>query len=404
MIKIPLTILRTCTSMMVITILVCNCSKSSISNSDPGKTKPPPTDSSASDQVIGTVTYHEGDYTLIYTNNDPDFDTSIRTKMVNTFFVVYPKEAGRFNSGSTKTVTFVMDKAYSGVAATGGDRTTFSAAYFKNNPNDIDVVTHEVMHIVQSYPQYNPVWLVEGIADYARYTYGLHNTEEGWTLPLTDTKQSYKDSYQVTARFLVWLEQHSTNKIVDVLNAALHSNNYTDNTWVETTGKTVDQLWADYSLNPGLLQDSVPIGGGVDITYGAKLSVSQENSGGAGAKEGSSKLIDNDITSKFFIANFVSGLSMQLKMSAEKVADTYVLTSGNDDPDRDPKNWILLASNNNADWVQLDSRNNQTFQSRNMTKRYSMDNSTAYLYYKLVVSENNGSPDFQLSEWRLLTK
>ena len=48
--------------------------------------------------------------------------------------------------------------------------------------------------------------LTEGLADYARYKYGVNNAAAGWSLPNYASGQSYTNAYAVTARFLVWLE------------------------------------------------------------------------------------------------------------------------------------------------------------------------------------------------------
>ncbi len=203
--------------------------------------------------VVGKSVFTQNNYTLVFENNDSNFDTTIRSKMVKTFFKVYPEEVQRFNPSSQDTVHFSIDTAYSGVAATGGGQVTFSASYYQDHPNDIEVVTHEVMHIVQSYPQYKPVWLVEGIADYARYVFGIDNKNEGWSLPDYSPDQNYTDSYRVTARFLVWLENHEDKTIVDQLDDGLRSENYySTDMWKEITGKTLDELWDEYAANPEL--------------------------------------------------------------------------------------------------------------------------------------------------------
>jgi hypothetical protein len=202
---------------------------------------------------VGTVIYSSNGYTLTVQNKDATFDDNERARLVNTFFTVYPQELNRFNTGATKSVKFIIDPAYTGVAATGGGVTTLSSTWFHNNPEDIDVVTHEVMHIVQAYTGGNPPgWLVEGIADYARYIYGVNNAAAGWSLPAWSSSQSYTDAYRVTARFLRWLQLHKRSTIVDDLDKACRNRTYTANTWVSLTGETVDQLWADYSANPTL--------------------------------------------------------------------------------------------------------------------------------------------------------
>lgn len=129
------------------------------------------------------------------------------------------------------------------------------------------------------------------------------------------------------------------------------------------------------------------------------LTVSKENSGGAGANEGSLKMIDNNLASKFFVAGYDTGFWAQLTYPSAVVLKGYALTSGNDAPDRDPKSWKLMGSNNGSTFTQLDVRTNESFPSRNQTKSYSFTNTTAYKYYRLYVTANNGSVDFQLSEW-----
>jgi hypothetical protein len=201
---------------------------------------------------VGTVVYTSNGYKVTVTNKDATFDDAIRQKFIDIFFSVYPQLLSRFNTGATKSVTFVIDNAYTGVAYTSGTTITYSSAWFHNNPQDVDVVTHEIMHVIQAYTGGTPGWLTEGIADYVRYRYGVNNGPAGWSLPAWNSSQSYTNSYRVTARFLAWLELHVNSTIVTSLNTALRNHTYTANTWVTLTGKTVDQLWADYSANPAL--------------------------------------------------------------------------------------------------------------------------------------------------------
>jgi len=203
-------------------------------------------------QPVGTIVYTSNGYTLTFTNNDPSFDQAEYQRFINTFFTVYPQLLNRFWTGARKSVTFVIDPTYNGVAYTSGGTSVYSAAWFHNNPQDIDVITHEVTHIIQAYTGSTPGWLTEGIADYARYKFGVNNAAAGWSLPAWNSSQRYTDAYRVTARFLAWLELHKRSTIVNELNTALRNRTYTSNTWSQLTGETVDQLWADYSANPAL--------------------------------------------------------------------------------------------------------------------------------------------------------
>lgn len=129
------------------------------------------------------------------------------------------------------------------------------------------------------------------------------------------------------------------------------------------------------------------------------LTVSKENNAGPGAAEGSLKMVDNNINTKFFVAGYQTNFWAKLTYPAATILKSYTLTSGNDAPDRDPKNWKLSGSNDNSNFTQLDVRTNETFSGRKQTKSYTFTNNTAYKYYRLEVTANNGSADFQLSEW-----
>src|SRR3546814_18437281 len=114
------------------------------------------------------------------------------------------------------------------------------------------------MHIVQAYPSGSePGWLVEGIADYVRYKYGVDNAGAGWSLPDVKANHHYNQSYRITARFLDWIETNRKPGLENVLDSAMRTGSYTDDIREAETGLTMDGLWADYVLSPHLPQDAV---------------------------------------------------------------------------------------------------------------------------------------------------
>ncbi|WP_129716043.1 gliding motility-associated C-terminal domain-containing protein [Pedobacter sp. SYP-B3415] len=135
------------------------------------------------------------------------------------------------------------------------------------------------------------------------------------------------------------------------------------------------------------------------ISRGGTLTVSADNSN---AGENSSKFVDNNVNSKFLLFNFASGTWMQWQCRVAAVCGQYTLTSGDDAPERDPKSWTLSGSNDGTTWTLLDTRTNETFQSRKQTRYFKIANTTPYLYYRLTISAINGATLFQASEWRLL--
>lgn len=198
-----------------------------------------------------TETFKEKGYTLNFSSNDPTFNAALKKRMVETFFKVYPILADTYNKNTAKEVNFSIDTAYKGVAATGGGRIVYNPDWFRKHPGDIDVVTHEVMHVVQNYGRGGgPGWLTEGIADYVRFKYGVDNPGAGWSLTPFKPEQSYKNAYRITARFLNYLEK-SNPGIVVKLDNAMRSHTYKDTIWSDITGKNVDELWAAYAANPG---------------------------------------------------------------------------------------------------------------------------------------------------------
>lgn len=195
----------------------------------------------------------KGKYKLTFINYDVTLDTALQHRMVNTFFTVYPGLAKAYNKKTLKEVSIVIDTAYKGVAETDNGKVTISSRWMHLHPEDIDVITHEVMHIVQDYGNSTgPGWLTEGIADYARYKFGINNPAAKWALPAYKTTQNYDNAYRVTARFLLWMEEKVKPGMVKELDSRLRQHTFTDSTFKDLSGKTVDELWKTYSADPAV--------------------------------------------------------------------------------------------------------------------------------------------------------
>lgn len=194
---------------------------------------------------------HRNGYQLTILNQDQNFNPDLKKRMIQTFFEVYPKLAKAYNPKTAKAVTFIIDTAYTGVAEASANEIKFSSKYMTTHPKDIDVVTHEAMHVVQNYGNsMGPGWLTEGIADYVRFRYGVDNAGANWSLPAFNASHSYENSYRIAARFLVWIEKDTKPGMVRILNEELTSHTFTPDSWKKLTGKTLQELWADYAKNP----------------------------------------------------------------------------------------------------------------------------------------------------------
>ncbi|SEK71255.1 basic secretory protein-like protein [Parapedobacter koreensis] len=189
-------------------------------------------------------------FQLIFVQQDPDFDSHVATRLKETFFQVYPVLVATYNPDAVHHVTLTIDTAYDGVAYAHDGRVVISQAWLKKMPRDVDVVTHEVMHIVQAYPSGSgPGWIIEGIADYVRYKYGVDNVGAGWSLPDVQEEHHYTNSYRIAARFLDWIEQTRKKEFVKTLDKAMRVRAYTEAIWRAETGLGLDELWAAYATS-----------------------------------------------------------------------------------------------------------------------------------------------------------
>ncbi len=143
-----------------------------------------------------------------------------------------------------------------------------------------------------------------------------------------------------------------------------------------------------------------------DVTAQATLTVSNENAAGSTSTEGSSHLVDNDYTTKFYTAGFnTTSFWMQLAFPAPQALSAYTLTSGNDSPERDPYTWQLQGSDDGQTWITLDSRSSYLFSARYQTVKFELNqpDNTSHKIYRLLVAQNNGGgAKFQMEEWRML--
>ncbi len=111
-------------------------------------------------------------------------------------------------------------------------------------------LVHEMVHVVQHYQGDGPGWLVEGIADYIRwfkFEPGSHGADLVWMKKEPKPfSPRYDDSYRISANFLNWVTEHYDKKIVANLNAAMRGKNYNETLWKQYTGKTVQELGAEW--------------------------------------------------------------------------------------------------------------------------------------------------------------
>ncbi len=110
----------------------------------------------------------QGDWELIR-------DEEYLPNLVDLFYNVYPRLYARFAYGTEpKTITFMADKNYDGVAYCAGTTVCVSTAYANSNPNDLGFFSHEITHSVQQYSMLNyggDAWWTENMANYGGFRY-----------------------------------------------------------------------------------------------------------------------------------------------------------------------------------------------------------------------------------------
>ena len=99
----------------------------------------------------------------------------------------------------------------------------------------------------------------------------------------------------------------------------------------------------------------------------------------------------------------MSWLQYDFGSGATQTIKRYSVTSANDVPGRDPKDWQFQGSNDGSAWTTLDTQSNQSFATRFEAQTYSISSPGAYRYYRLNVTANGGDGSTQLSELGLFT-
>src|SRR4051794_8102209 len=110
-------------------------------------------------------------------------------------------------------------------------------------------------------------------------------------------------------------------------------------------------------------------------------------------------LVDGSSDSKWLDFSPTSWVELELAQPVKVVR--YALTSANDAPDRDPKDWTLQGSTDGQNWATIDTQTGQNFSARFQTKEYAVTSAASYAHYRLEIPANHGGNIIQLAEWQL---
>jgi predicted alpha-1,2-mannosidase len=125
------------------------------------------------------------------------------------------------------------------------------------------------------------------------------------------------------------------------------------------------------------------------------VSASGENPPG----EVAGSIADGDLTTKWLV--FASTGWVRIDLQRAIAVRRYAVSSANDAPGRDPRTWTLEGSADGTSWDVVDTRTDQTFSGRFVTRVFDVANTTAYQHYRLNVTANAGDGILQIAELHL---
>ncbi|MEO6477605.1 RICIN domain-containing protein [Luteolibacter sp.] len=149
---------------------------------------------------------------------------------------------------------------------------------------------------------------------------------------------------------------------------------------------------------------ATPVSPMVNVAF-AGTATSSDNPTGTPGSQAPASAFDTLPGSKWFDGIGTTGwLQYDFGSGNAQTIKRYTVTSANDLPDRDPKNWQFLGSNDGSAWTTLDTQSNQTFAYRFQLNTYPIASSGSYRYYRLNITANNGNTtSLQLAELGLFT-
>jgi hypothetical protein len=142
-------------------------------------------------------------------------------------------------------------------AYAAGSKVSLNAPWFRTQLKGEakGCVIHELVHVVQNYgraratnprPAQTPGWVTEGMADYIRWFLFEPQSKGAEITRGNFSRSNYDSSYRVSANFLNWVVATHDKDFIRKLNAAAREGNYSEKVWTDSTGKTAEQLGADW--------------------------------------------------------------------------------------------------------------------------------------------------------------
>ena len=201
---------------------------------------------------IETVEIEGGKYRItVDTSESTDMKEWAHDKLAPVLKEWYPKIVKMLpGAGFEAPANFkiVFEAKMTGLAETRGKDVYCGAKWCRDNVNGetTGAIVHELVHVVQQYRHQNTSWLSEGIADYIRWFMFDAQSRGGEITKGHIAGARYNASYRITANFLNWATGKYDKQLVMKLNAALRSGNYNADLWKQYTGRTPEELEAEW--------------------------------------------------------------------------------------------------------------------------------------------------------------
>ena len=141
-------------------------------------------------------------------------------------------------------IDLTIQKSDEGIAFADSNAITVSSHWIEKYPEDIGLIVHEAVHVVQLYPKFEPGWITEGIADYIRWH--LYEKKPLDWFPVGEDEKGYEAAYRITGGFFLWITLHKNADFMKILNTSMKNIEYEDTIFFLYTGNDLDGLWKEY--------------------------------------------------------------------------------------------------------------------------------------------------------------
>ena len=143
-----------------------------------------------------------------------------------------------------QNIDLTIQKSDEEIAFANSNAITVSSHWIETYPEDIGLIVHEAVHVVQLYSEFEPDWVTDGIANYIHWH--LYEKKPLEWFPIGDDEKGYEAAYRITGGFFLWIAIHKNADFIKILNTSMKNGEYEDSIFLQNTGNDLDALWHEY--------------------------------------------------------------------------------------------------------------------------------------------------------------